>query len=897
MLSVCLITWAQVPVIVTKQIKTINGKNYYAHVVEKGQTVFSIARAYGVNYHDAVLKSDIDKIAIGDTVYLPTNEKPEPAKFHYYVVKQGNTLYSIAKTYQVEVDDILKLNPKIENNNIKVGEVIKIPMEKSAKDNSTSKTSQPQQNTVNSQSQQPAPIYKPIKDSKQEAKEQKELEKQQKEAEAKAKKEQERLQKEAAEKEAKEKKELEKQQKEALAKDAKEKKELEKQQREAEAKAKKEQERQQKEAEAKAAKERKELEKKQKEAEEQRIREQKEAERQQKEAEAKAKKEQERLQKEAKEKEAREKKDLEKQQKEAEAQAKKDKERLQKEAKDKEAQEIKELEEQKKELEKQRKELEKQQKELERQQKEFEKKQKEAEKSAKKEQQTVSENNVQPQNNPKAEFRPMGRKAQPTDVASNGFAAQQPATEYEQPKSKTEVKPKTETKAEPIAKAEPAKKTVSITTPEQPKTQSQPAPEPKKAENPAPKQATPKTLSDDYNYAELPLQTAPNIGKSVPAPNVLIRDRVSKENIQITLMIPLYLSNLNEISTSKFDIEQRKKRKYKSFEFIQFYEGVLLGIESLRNEGCNVILNVVDIPGDLPDKVEQSFSTYNIAQSDLIIALLEKNAFEKAAQLAQQNNVFILNPFSSRPEILDQNPYVVKLAPSYQGIISSVLSMVTKSYSSPNLFIVHSNSKLEKRFLDEFQQQLKNQNKIKYTIFDWSANAKLVGMLKASPDDNIVINLYDQNKDKNKTQSSLILNRLFSVKKNTPTLITMPNWASKYEDIDYNQLQRLNYHFLSNSYLDYNNPKHKAFIERFKEKYKTEPLGNYAALGNDIIIHFVAGINSKGTEKFWQDPNTERRHSMLYYFHFKRSAPDKGFENQNAYFYRLNTKYQFVPAN
>ena len=238
--------WAQAPVIVTKNTKTINGKKYYAHVVEKGQTVFSIARAYGVNYREAVLKSDIDKIAIGDTVFLPTNEKPAPAQFHYYVVKQGNTLYSIAKTYQVEVDDILKLNPKIENNNIKVGEVIKIPMENSAKDNSTSQTSQPQQNSVNSQSQQPAPIYKPIKDSKQETKEQKELDKQQKEAEAKAKKEQERLQKEAKEKEAKEKKELERQQKEAQAQEAKEKKELEKQQKEAEAKAKKEKERLQK---------------------------------------------------------------------------------------------------------------------------------------------------------------------------------------------------------------------------------------------------------------------------------------------------------------------------------------------------------------------------------------------------------------------------------------------------------------------------------------------------------------------------------------------------------------------------------------------------------------------------------------------------------------------------
>ena len=147
LLSICLITWAQTPVIVTKQIKTINGKNYYAHVVEKGQTVFSIARAYGVNYREAVLKSDIDKIAIGDTVFLPTNEKPAPAQFHYYVVKQGNTLYSIAKTYQVEVDDILKLNPKIENNNIKVGEVIKIPMERTKKEESQ----KPQPTTPRSQ--------------------------------------------------------------------------------------------------------------------------------------------------------------------------------------------------------------------------------------------------------------------------------------------------------------------------------------------------------------------------------------------------------------------------------------------------------------------------------------------------------------------------------------------------------------------------------------------------------------------------------------------------------------------------------------------------------------------------------------------------------------------------
>ncbi len=1000
--TVCL--RAQSPVIVTKNTKTINGKKYYAHVVEKGQTVFSISRAYGVNYHDAVYKSDIDKIAIGDTVFLPTNEKPEPVRFRYYVVKQGNTLYSLSKDFQVEIDDILKLNPKIENNNIKVGEVLKIPTERTLKEKSapqpsntaekpTTAPTYPAENTSTSAKsndfsagqknddtqereafQRQQKIFQAMAKKEQErqqkeleeqqAKEKKELEKQQKEIrqkaekEAKAKAEQQEKElkaKEKAEKEARQKAEkeakakAEQQEKELKAKEKAEKEARQKAEKEAKAKAEQQEkelkakEKAEKEAREKAEKEaldkqskerkeldnqkkelereRKEVEKQQKELEKQRKeleKQQKEtasqqtnpkAEQQEKELKAKEKAEKEarqKAEKEAKakaeqqekelkakekaEKEARQKAEkeakakAEQQEKELKAKEKAEKEareKAEKEALDKQSKERKELDNQKKELERERKEVEKQQKELEKQRKELEKQQKELEKQQK---ETASQ-----QTNPKAEYHPINRSNPSPDVASTGrgntaqqsdytYTPPQPEKQEEQPDAKPQPQPAAQqaatTQPEPAAQPVPAKL--------------QPAP------SSAPKTTAPGTSA----YPELPLQTAPNIGSSVPAPNVVIRDRVSNTSINITLMMPLSLANIDEISTSKFDIEQRKRRKYKSFEFIQFYEGIMLGLESLKNEGVNVVLNVVDIPGDLPDRVAQAFATQNVAQSDFIIALVEKNAFEKAAQLAMENNVFILNPLSTRPEILDNNPYVVKLYPSYQGIVSSILSMLAKNYASPNLFLVHSNAKLEKRLFDEFQQQLSAQNKIKYTIFDWSANAKLVNMLKNTAGDNIVVDIYDQTKDKNKTQSNLVLNRLFSIKKNTPTLITLPNWASRYEDdIDFAQLQRLNYHFCSNFFLDKNNTKHKDFVTRFKEKYKTEPQGNLAALGNDIIIHFVSGIKAKGTAKFWQDPNTDRRQNMIYHFYFKRSAPEKGYENQNAYFYKLNAKYQFQPAN
>ena len=63
-----------VAVKVSNKTQTINNKEYYIHIVEPGQTLFSIARAYGLKYYDAVIKTDIHLMQVGDTVWLPKNE-------------------------------------------------------------------------------------------------------------------------------------------------------------------------------------------------------------------------------------------------------------------------------------------------------------------------------------------------------------------------------------------------------------------------------------------------------------------------------------------------------------------------------------------------------------------------------------------------------------------------------------------------------------------------------------------------------------------------------------------------------------------------------------------------------------------------------------------------------
>jgi LysM repeat protein/ABC-type branched-subunit amino acid transport system substrate-binding protein len=376
--------------------------------------------------------------------------------------------------------------------------------------------------------------------------------------------------------------------------------------------------------------------------------------------------------------------------------------------------------------------------------------------------------------------------------------------------------------------------------------------------------------------------------------NFSVRDRVDKNKIHVTLMMPLFLDNIGEISTSKFDIEQRRRRTYKSFTFIQFYEGILMGLDYLEAEGYNVVLNVVDIPDDDPKKVEQAFNEYDIAKSDFIIAALFQHSFEKLAELAKENRIFVINSLSDRDAILKDNPYVIKYMPSIEGSVKAILGVVKNNFNNPHLYLIHSNSNLEKQWFEEFKKQLSEQKDIEYTLFSWAASNRLLQMLK-NDNGNVVVSIYDEAPGKNKAYTINLLNKLFSLKKTTPTLITTQNYIKMYNDIDYNQLQRLEYHTINNTFLDYSNPNHKEFIDKFKERFKTEPTGDYALIGNDLIIQFVLGLHKRGSE-FWKNPNLPKNSAIMYPMPFKRPTETDGFENQATYIYKMDD-YKLKPVN
>lgn len=99
----------------------------FYHVVKAGETVFSIAKQYGVSEENIRKANGIGRnnfIETGEALKINKLGNPEEV---YHVVKAGETVYSIAKEHGVSIEELRRNNGIGRNNLIEVGEPLRVP--------------------------------------------------------------------------------------------------------------------------------------------------------------------------------------------------------------------------------------------------------------------------------------------------------------------------------------------------------------------------------------------------------------------------------------------------------------------------------------------------------------------------------------------------------------------------------------------------------------------------------------------------------------------------------------------------------------------------------------------------------------------------------------------------
>lgn len=105
-------------------------EQFTSYMVKSGDTLFNISQQYNVRWD---LLAEINGLTEpfllhpGQVIKIPqTTTSQVPNKI--YTIAEGDTLASIAKQYNVTVDDIVAVNPNLQKSDlITVGQVIKLP--------------------------------------------------------------------------------------------------------------------------------------------------------------------------------------------------------------------------------------------------------------------------------------------------------------------------------------------------------------------------------------------------------------------------------------------------------------------------------------------------------------------------------------------------------------------------------------------------------------------------------------------------------------------------------------------------------------------------------------------------------------------------------------------------
>ena len=116
----------------------VEGGNYYT--VKSGDSLWSIAKKYNISVSDLKNANGLTNslLSIGDVLKIPTIVKEEP-KQNVYIVKKGDSLYKIAQNYDTTVSEIMQLN-NLTSTSLSVGQVLEIPIKNVSSDTYTVKS-------------------------------------------------------------------------------------------------------------------------------------------------------------------------------------------------------------------------------------------------------------------------------------------------------------------------------------------------------------------------------------------------------------------------------------------------------------------------------------------------------------------------------------------------------------------------------------------------------------------------------------------------------------------------------------------------------------------------------------------------------------------------------------
>jgi len=305
-----------------------------------------------------------------------------------------------------------------------------------------------------------------------------------------------------------------------------------------------------------------------------------------------------------------------------------------------------------------------------------------------------------------------------------------------------------------------------------------------------------------------------------------------EEVYNIALLIHLFL-NEQDVRETELRAQQRTDT-YKSFRYIQFYEGLLLAVDSLSKTGMKLNLYVYSLETN-PSAVGELLKKPELEKMNLIIGMIFNSQFEVVASWARDHQIPIVSPVSERESQVNGNPMVIKIRPSATSEQVAVSGYLAEHCRSDHIVLIRSWEEDVKKMADQLYASCQAQG---LNITPGSQDAVMKTLSRKA--ENVVVVC--------SREKSFVMNVLSQLNANTTgyrfTVVGLPRW-DQFEGMDYQYMENAKGHLFVPSWIDYSDPAVKRFVLRFREDYKTEP-ESLAFQGYDVAWYFLNALKYFG---------------------------------------------------
>jgi len=367
--------------------------------------------------------------------------------------------------------------------------------------------------------------------------------------------------------------------------------------------------------------------------------------------------------------------------------------------------------------------------------------------------------------------------------------------------------------------------------------------------------------------------------------NQLLRSNRPSEKLQV-IRVGLLLPFLDKTNNGHVRLQE-------------YYEGFLLAILKLKDQGANIELYAFDIgSGSDTRKLNSLLGTMEMQALDLIVGGISDAQIKTISSFASKNNIKYVVPFSqSNREVLN-NPMLFQVNPPLSNTYSRASEVFVEMFRDQNIILVNIPSKSDKTdFVNTLQNDLKKAKVSFRTLtLDTSFEDNLPNVMVQTKENIIVPTSGDM----------ASLRMLLDIMKRLPQengkytirLFGYPEWQtydSKFKT-DYHQFGT---YFFTPFFVDEDDLETNEFLANFRKWYKRDPINlypRYGLWGYDTGLYFISALHQYG-KNFEPNINQVRASTIQYAFQFERVSNRGGFVNNSLFLVYYGPDQRVIKIN